>query len=128
LKYVADSSAVLAFLQDEPVSIDLVSALAESTISAVNLCEVATKLIDAGRTIDEAQSLIDELDLPAVPLSSTLALEAAALRDATRHIGLSLGDRCCLSLAQSLDLPALTGDRGWADVMKDVGIGVVLIR
>jgi hypothetical protein len=25
-------------------------------------------------------------------------------------------------------LPALTGDRGWADVMKDVGIGVVLIR
>jgi len=128
LKYVADASAVLAFFQDEHVEIDLAVALVESVISTVNLCEVATRLVDAGRTIEEATLLVGELDLPVVPLDASLALSAAAMRDATRHVGLSLGDRCCLALAKNLDLPALTGDRNWTEIADAVGIPVKLIR
>ena len=128
MKYVADASAVLALFQQERVTIDIAAALAESTISAINLCEVVSKLLDAGQSFEEAMTLIDTLGLPVVPLDATLAMSAAQLRHTTREIGLSLGDRCCLATAKQLKLPALTGDRDWVKIEDTVGINVVLIR
>jgi PIN domain nuclease of toxin-antitoxin system len=40
--------------------------------------------------------------------------------------GLSLCDRACLALAQSLAVPALTADRSWARL--DLGIAIEVIR
>jgi ribonuclease VapC len=50
----------------------------------------------------------------------------AALRASSRAFGLSLCDRACLALAQSLALPALTADRSWARL--DLGIAIEVIR
>ena len=54
------------------------------------------------------------------------AVSAAALRAATRHAGLSLGDRACLALALRESAPVMTADRDWLKV--DVGVEVLLIR
>jgi len=51
---------------------------------------------------------------------------AAALRPRTDALGLGLGDRACLALAQALGVPAMAADRAWANL--DVGVDVVLIR
>lgn len=125
---VADSSAVLAYLLDEPADLDLELALAGATISTVNLCEVATKLLAKGATRVTMATLFVQLKLVVVPLDSATALDAAALQSLTRSAGLSLGDRCCLALAAKLGLPALTGDRAWADFGAAAGCEIVLIR
>ena len=61
-----------------------------------------------------------------VPLERDIALDAGALREATRSLGLSFGDRVCLSLAACMDATALTCDRKWSAL--DFGIAVELVR
>ena len=68
------------------------------------------------------------LGMEAVPLSVEQAQLSAALRLATRAIGLSLGDRACLALARDRGLPAVTAERRWPDVAEDAGVVVEVIR
>jgi PIN domain nuclease of toxin-antitoxin system len=75
---------------------------------------------------DLATRRLGILGLRVEPLAATDAIAAARLWPAARHAGLSLGDRCCLVLAQRLDVPALTTDRAWADL--DLALQVELIR
>ena len=56
------------------------------------------------------------------------ALSSGFLRPATRHAGLSLGDRACLALAAALGLPAVTVDRSWQMVADAIGVRVLPIR
>jgi len=124
--YVLDASAVLTVLQEEPGSVHVEAHLRTACISTVNLAEVVTKLQDRGFTdaeIDEALSL---LDLDVRPFDEVCAILAGKLRGTTRHAGLSLGDRACLALAQSLGATALTTDRAW-DAL-DIGIRIELAR
>ncbi|MFL6293015.1 MAG: twitching motility protein PilT [Thermoanaerobaculia bacterium] len=60
-----------------------------------------------------------------VPFSAAQAERAAFLRALTRHLGLSLGDRACLALADELKLPAATADRNWADLTLAIEIRVI---
>jgi PIN domain nuclease of toxin-antitoxin system len=113
-RYVLDASAVLALLNQEPGMDKVEGILGESTISAVNACEVLTKLIDAGMPIDEARESFDLLGLEVVDFNKEMAEQAASLRPATRKKGLSLGDRCCLALGLHLKLEVVTAEREWA--------------
>lgn len=119
---------MLALFQDEPVTIDLPAALARATISAVNLCEVVTKLIEAGQSRGAARQLVETLNMPVVAFDAEMAFDSAALRPLTRDAGLSLGDRCCLALATRLGLTALTADRPWSAVIGVVECDILLIR
>lgn len=125
-RYVLDSSAAIALVLSEPGAGLVEKALPECSISAVNLAEIVSGLINNGFPGDVARDSVVRLDLSVVPFDEVLALEAGALREVTRAHGLSLGDRACLALAGHLDLPALTADRKWADL--DVGIEIRLIR
>lgn len=80
---------------------------------AVNLAEVASKLIDSGLPPDAIAEALDGLALDVRPFDHTLALAAGLLRSRTRSLGLSLGDRACLALGEHLSLPVLTADRAW---------------
>ncbi len=129
---VLDSSALLALLNGEPGADVVVEALSKGVaISSVNWCEVLGKLVDAGApAADTERSLVVAgvlgSSLEVVDFDREHAREAAALRDATRSHGLSLGDRACLALARTLAAPALTADRAWRQL--DLGIEIRLVR
>jgi PIN domain nuclease of toxin-antitoxin system len=50
------------------------------------------------------------------------------LRESTRSLGLSLGDRACLALAKLKALPAVTADRPWMLLDPKLEITVECIR
>jgi ribonuclease VapC len=119
-EYVLDASAVLADLHGEPGGDVVRAAMRGSVMSAVNLAEVITKLIDHGLTAEQASSLSDQISSEVLDADRRRAGSAGALHAETRRTGVSLGDRFCLALARELSLPALTADRRW----KDLGLGV----
>jgi PIN domain nuclease of toxin-antitoxin system len=95
-------------------------------MSSVNLAEVTSKLTDRNFTALELQSMLVGPALQVFPFDEPQAIQAGLLRAATRHRGLSLGDRACLALARHLRLPVVTSDGAWKDL--DVGVEVFLIR
>ena len=115
---VFDASALLALLNDEPgaavVDRLLRGGSGACVVSAANFAETVTKLIDRGVPENAALQAWRELQLQVVPVGESEAAAAALLRKSTRALGLSLGDRCCLALAQSLaDARVVTADRAW---------------
>ena len=63
---------------------------------------------------------------PVQSVSGALGELAGRLRDDTRHLGLSLGDRFAVALARERSLPLVTADRHWERL--EVGVRVILIR
>lgn len=123
---VFDSSAILALIHRETGADIVGQALPNAVASAVNIAEVVTRLSDRSMPDEGIRKTIDSLRLRVVPFDGGQAYKAGALRRATRHAGLSLGDRACLALAAALGLPALTADRAWAEL--DIGVEIQLIR
>lgn len=122
-----DASAVLALLKDEPGSAEVRAALAAgAAISAVNLSEVVAKLAEAGMSEAEISVILDPIIRDVAEFDSALAYHAGLLRPATKAVGLSLGDRACLALAQQLGVPALTTDRHWQRL--SIGVAIRVIR
>ncbi len=109
-----DASAVLAYLYGETGADKVEILLENSVISRINSTEVLTKLVQDGLTINEAKETFDKLNLEVTEFSEDQSLKSAELRPLTKHLGLSLGDRCCLALAILENLPAVTADRNWA--------------
>lgn len=120
-----DSSAILALVHSEPGAHVVSESLSGSVISAVNLSEVVGKLITAGMSENATREVIQRLQLNVIPLDEEMALDAGIMQPITRHLGLSLGDRACLSLAQRLDLPVMTADRVWAELSLDIEVQLI---
>ncbi len=125
---VLDASAVLAYLEQE-TGWDVVASIVDSqeaAISTVNFAEVATRLSDRGASELEIRFTTGRLGLDLHSFDREMALQAGLLRPVTRRLGLSLGDRACLALAQRLNLPVYTADHPWAQLQ--LGIPIHLIR
>lgn len=123
---VLDASALFAFLFNEPGAAAVASRMPDGFLSATNYAEVLTRAVDRGRPLDDAIAQVARLQLTVVPFDAVQAATAASLRTKTRTHGLSLGDRACLALALTHNLPALTGDKAWTEL--DIGVKVELIR
>jgi len=123
---IADASAILALLKQEPFGKLDPQRLFGAMISAVNLSEVLERLCSGGLTESEAEEAVAELSLRVADFDEPQARLAAYLRPRTRRAGLSLGDRACLALGLHLGSPVITADRAWASL--DTGVEVVLIR
>jgi ribonuclease VapC len=123
---VIDASVLLAFLLNE-TGADLAAALSSgAAISAVNLTEVASRMADEGAAPQMVESVVEGLAITVASFDQADAMAAAALRTPTKHLGLSLGDRACLALAQRLGASVYTADRRW---MKfDTELNIELIR
>jgi len=124
---VYDASAVVALIKSESGADVVAQAMLadEAWISSVNWCEVVTSLVEGGADEPAVLEALAQLDLHIEPLDARVALAAARLRPATRQLGLSLGDRCCLALAQERGVQAVTADRPWK---KLKGFDLLMIR
>jgi PIN domain nuclease of toxin-antitoxin system len=100
--------------------------IGDAMVSAVNLAEALTKLVDRGATLDQARAVLSLIDFDVVDFNRLMAEAAGGLVLSTRRHGLSLGDRACLALAMQIGVPAVTADRAWKHL--DLGIDVQLIR
>lgn len=124
--YMLDASALLALMLGEPGTDAVHAILPNARISAVNLSEVVAKLQE--RAVPEvviADSLA-ELDLDVVTFDQAQAMRAGLFRQATRALGLSLGDRACLASAALTGATAITTDRAWGDL--DLGVSIEVAR
>lgn len=121
-----DSSAVLAVINDEPGGEIVTEAMPGAAISAVNYAEVVSKLTDYGLTENEVREAADSLSLQVIPFDAEAALVSGLMRAATRHKGLSLGDRACLALARISGEPVLTTDKAWGSL--DLGVEIRVVR
>jgi ribonuclease VapC len=122
--YVLDTSALLAWILREPGG-DATAALLAQTcrLSAVNLSELVAKLLDSNH---QSPQLIGQqlrtLGIDIVPFSETQAITAGLLREQSRALGLSLGDRACLALAIEHNAIVLTADQIWQSLSLPIEI------
>lgn len=124
---VYDASALLAVVFSEPGAETVIEHLSEpgGEISAANLAEVGSKMAERGLSAGQVQHELASFALDVAPLDESQALLVAGLRVPTMALGLSLGDRCCLALAQTRQATIVTADRSWKRLK---GFDVKLIR
>ena len=123
---VLDTSVVLASLQNEAGGDFATELIPTALLLSVNLAEAATKLAKDGLDRRAVREVLGALDCEIVPFDASLAFDTGLLRPLTAKQGLSLGDRACLALALSRNLPAYTAERSWAEL--NLGIDIRLIR
>lgn len=125
---VFDSSAVLAFLYDEPGGDKVRPDLPDGIISAVNAAEVLAVLVRNGVPLDDASLALQKTRLKVEAFSLAGAAKTAALLTPQfRSLGLSLGDRACMATALLMQLPVVTAERNWAG-LKVPDLQIELIR
>ena len=122
-RIVLDASALLAVLNQEPGSDKLTAELlSDAAASTVNLAEVHGKLVGRGGRPDEAWENLISLIRESVPFSTEQAKLAGDLVAQTQPLGLSLGDRACLALGITLNVPIYTADKSW----KKLKVGALI--
>ncbi|WP_127585680.1 type II toxin-antitoxin system VapC family toxin [Paenibacillus koleovorans] len=134
---VMDASAILAWMNNENGSEQVAELLLKgAAVSTVNVTEVMAKQSETGVSSSKTMSYLGLVGIEMMDFNTEDALIAADLRQHTRSYGLSLGDRACLALGIRLQLPVVTADRAWADLVLGVeakrpewsGLEIVLIR
>jgi PIN domain nuclease of toxin-antitoxin system len=124
---VLDASALLALLHNEKGADRVEEAIFnKAVISSVNWAEVIQKVIAKNISVDNLDNELAAVGLSFLSFDRQQASIAGSLWQQTKELGLSLGDRACLALAQQLDLPVLTADKIWQRL--DIGVSIQLIR
>src|SRR5262249_47474050 len=122
---VLDASALLAALNAEPGTETVMAGLADAIISPGNYAEGGSKLVGRGGSYEVMRVGLPKNQLKDVDFNIGLADRTGTLRAQTRHLGLSLGDRACLALAERERVPALTTDRSWVGALPSVEIRAI---
>jgi ribonuclease VapC len=126
MSFVLDTSAVLASILGEPGGDYVHDVMLGSEVSAVNLGEIYTKLVERGVSLEAAVTEVGRFDFRIRAFRDAHAAQVAALHLLTKHLGLSFGDRACLAQGRLSGLPVLTADKDWAKL--DIGIDIRQIR
>jgi PIN domain nuclease of toxin-antitoxin system len=123
---VLDASVLLAHISGERGSGAVPRLANDALLSTVNLAEVFAKLLERDLSASDAASMIYRYGFYPVPFDRELARRSGMLRPMTKPLGLSLGDRACLALAQREALPVLTTDKSWTKL--NIGVEIKVVR
>lgn len=126
LARVLDSSAVLAWLQQEPGGEPVGELLEDGMVGAANWAEILQKTRQRGADPHEVGLLLRSLGVEVVDVTRVDAEHAASIWQ--KGLTLSLGDRLCLGLGKRLQLPVVTLDALWEDVSASAVEVQVLTR
>ncbi len=124
MRFVLDSSAVLALLHGEPGAERVAAALGEAAISAVNAAEALRVSMRNGVAAGDFRRAFARLQLSVIPFGEDDLGALAAVFDRAAH--LSLGDCACLALGMQSGAEVLTADRAWTKL--DLAVRVTSIR
>jgi len=124
-EYVLDASALLTILNQEPGKERVEAILGQATVSTVNVAETIGKLLDAGMTGADARASVELLHLEVIDFDLEMAQVAGSLKQSTKKLGLSLGDRCCLALGIVRGSIVVTADRLWSRLRLGVQVEVL---
>jgi len=124
---VVDASGLLALIRLEAGAEIVEGLLGNIVMSSVNVSEVAHILMDLGMSEELCRETIEPFIYKVIEFDTDLAFLSASLKKATKHKGLSLGDRACIALAIKLKSPVYTSDRVWKELRIE-NLDVRLIR
>ncbi len=122
---VLDASALLALFRREPGAARVERALDGALVSTVNWAEVVQKAVACHVPIEGMREELLGTGVSIEVFTGEQAETAGMLWTKTRKLGLSLGDRACLSLALEKSLPVLTADRDWKKLRLDIEIELI---
>lgn len=124
-KYVLDSSALLAFINQEPGAEIVEQYLPNAIMSSVNIAEVVAVLSSVDIPEDVINNVIQDLDIEVIDFDLEQAMRTGFLRKTTKSAGVSFGDRACINLSLYKNLPAVTADKVWSSLNLN---NIILIR
>jgi PIN domain nuclease of toxin-antitoxin system len=78
-------------------------------------------------SLEEALSAIEPLVNSIVSFDLEQSIDCAHLEKTTKHLGLSIGDRACITLGIKLKFPIYTADKVW-DKLNLHNVETKLIR
>ncbi len=113
-KLILDASALLALMNNEPGAEGVAEVVEGASMSSVNVAEVISKLVERGLESGDVHASIDGFGILIHDFTVADAVATGDLRHTTRQLGLSLGDRACIALAERLGGTVLTADSAWA--------------
>jgi len=125
-KAVLDSSALLAFINEENGYEIVEKYLPHAMMSSINIAEVVAVLSLVDIPEDIIINIINDLDIEIINFDQEQALQTGFLRKRTKAAGLSLGDRACINLASIKNLTIVTADKIWDKL--DLSNNIILIR
>ena len=126
MSVILDASAVFALLWNEPGMEQVQAQLNGSIVSAVNLAEIYSKANERMQDLAVVRKVLQTMPIVIRPFDETASLLTGQLRQSTKSLGLSLGDRACLATAMLEKRRILTADRAWSKLGLDIEI--ILIR
>lgn len=120
---VLDASAILAIVLREPGwTVLTADGFPEPVASVINIAEAQARLVKLGAPLQEAWESALSIIERAYPFDEDQARLSGTLLDQTRPLGMSLGDRACIALGISLQLPVYTADKVWKKLRVPVPI------
>lgn len=127
---VLDSSALLAFLVNEPGAEKVAPELADGVISAVNAAETLLVLVRGGLPFQMAELALQKTHVAIVDFTSEHAVLATRImidNPQFRARGISFGDCACIATALHRGLAVLTADGAWRGLGVE-GLETAFIR
>ena len=121
-----DASALMAFIRSETGADTVEARLNDAAMSSVNVSEAIMRSVEKGFSADLVTRMLVSENVEVLDFDFQLARSTAALRPATKHLGLSFADRACIATAIASSATIVTADRAWSTL--DLPCQVELIR
>jgi PIN domain nuclease of toxin-antitoxin system len=113
---IADSSAILAYLNFETGADEVHKRLAQIHLTMVNVAEIVAVVSSYNVSRSWIEERVFQVFSEMLPFDREHAYLCGALEPVTRPKGLSLGDRACLAAGILHGWPVLTAESTWTDI------------